>query len=383
MKKLLLFIIAVSFLSCSKEEVRPNLPLSKVTVNTAFNTGSGFNEDVLNSAIQSDSKVITVGGFTVYNGDSLNFIARLNTNGSVDTSFNIGTGFNDATDRIAIQADGKIVDQDNLDKLFMFMNVKVLRGYNDYLFLDNTFGTGFTSGGAECIMVQADGKIILAGGFSSFNGVNASDIIRLNSDGSVDNSFVYGTGFIATHSSIISDGAIQADGKILLAGQFTSYNGVSAKNIIRLNIDGSVDNSFVSGSGFNSQIYTIAVNSSGNIIAGGRFTSYNGAAANRMVALTSTGSINTSFVYGSGLNEVPYDIVYSNDGSVLIGGNFTSYNGSTANRIVKISASGIVDGSVNYGVGFDNMVLSITGNYIGGHFTSFDGVSANYFIAVN
>ncbi len=382
MKKLLLFIIAVSFLSCSKEEVRPNLPLSKVTVNTAFNTGSGFNEDVLNSAIQSDSKVITVGGFTVYNGDSLNFIARLNTNGSVDTSFNIGTGFNDATDRIAIQADGKIIVAGNFTSYNGTSANGIIR-LNTNGSVDNTFGTGFTSGGAECIMVQADGKIILAGGFSSFNGVNASDIIRLNSDGSVDNSFVYGTGFIATHSSIISDGAIQADGKILLAGQFTSYNGVSAKNIIRLNIDGSVDNSFVSGSGFNSQIYTIAVNSSGNIIAGGRFTSYNGAAANRMVALTSTGSINTSFVYGSGLNEVPYDIVYSNDGSVLIGGNFTSYNGSTANRIVKISASGIVDGSVNYGVGFDNMVLSITGNYIGGHFTSFDGVSANYFIAVN
>ena len=84
-----------------------------------------------------------------------------------------------------------------------------------------------------------------------------------------------GTGFNNTINTI----AIQSDGKILVGGSFTSYNGVSANRMIRLNSDGSVDESFDIGIGFNAIVYSIAIQSDGKILVGGLFSSYNGVSA--------------------------------------------------------------------------------------------------------
>ena len=100
-------------------------------------------------------------------------------------------------------------------------------------------GTGFNSD-VYSIAIQADGKIIVGGYFSEYNGVAANGIIRLNSNGSIDTSFVIGTGF----NSLVYSIAIQDDGKILVGGYFSEYNGVSANGIIRLNSDGSRDTLF-------------------------------------------------------------------------------------------------------------------------------------------
>jgi uncharacterized delta-60 repeat protein len=104
--------------------------------------------------------------------------------------------------------------------------------------IDSSFvyGTGFDEG-VNVTKTQSDGKILVGGYFSWYNGTFAKRIIRLNTDGSVDTSFVYGSGFDATVWSI----AIQSDDKILVAGEFMTYNGTSAKKIIRLNSDGSVN----------------------------------------------------------------------------------------------------------------------------------------------
>ena len=110
--------------------------------------------------------------------------------------------------------------------------------------------------------IQSDGKILVGGTFFTYNGVSANRVIRLNSDGSVDNTFVTGTGFNNYVLSIV----IQSDGKILVGGGFTAYNGVSANRIIRLNSDGSIDNTFVTGTGFDNYVYSIAIQSDGKIL---------------------------------------------------------------------------------------------------------------------
>ena len=130
----------------------------------------------------------------------------------------------------------------------------------------------------------------MGGGFDRYNGVNANRIIRLNQDGSVDETFSTGSGF---NSSVISI-QVQSDGKILVGGGFDRYNGVNANRIIRLNQDGSVDETFSTGSGFNTSVISIQVQSDGKILVGGAFDVYDGISVNRIIRLNSDGTTDTT-----------------------------------------------------------------------------------------
>ena len=145
------------------------------------------------------------------------------------------------------------------------------------------YGTGFDNS-VSAINTQSDGKILVGGGFTSYKGTAANRIIRLNSNGSVDNTFVYGTGF----TDIINSIDVQTDGKILVGGGFTTYDGTGANDIIRLNANGSVDNTFVYGTGIDSDVAIITTQPDGKILLGGNFTSYKGTAANQIIRLIST-----------------------------------------------------------------------------------------------
>jgi uncharacterized delta-60 repeat protein len=251
--------------------------------------------------------------------------------------------------------------------------------------IDNTFitGTGFNNP-VNTIAVQSDGKILVGGQFNSYNGVSSNVIIRLNSDGSQDSSFVIGTGFNGNVNSIV----IQSDGKILLGGIFTTYNGVTSTRIIRLNSDGSIDNTFITGTGFNSTVNTISIQSDGKILVGGQFNSYNGVSLNRIIRLNTDGSQDTSFVIGTGFGGIVNSISIQSDGKILVGGQFTSYNGVSLNRIIRLNTDGSQDTSFNIGTGFNNAVNTITIQddgkiLVGGQFTSYNDISSNSIIRLN
>jgi uncharacterized delta-60 repeat protein len=198
--------------------------------------------------------------------------------------------------------------------------------------IDTSFviGTGFNTI-VETIQLQPDGKILVGGQFATYSGVSSNRIIRLNTDGSIDASFVIGSGFNGTIQPI----QLQTDGKILVGGLFTSYSGVSSGRVIRLNTDGSVDTGFVIGTGFNNSVYSIQLQPDSKILIGGTFTSYSGVSRNRIIRLNTDGSIDTSFVIGTGFSGIPY-ISLQSDGKILVGGTFTSYNGSLYNRIIRL-----------------------------------------------
>ena len=90
--------------------------------------------------------------------------------------------------------------------------------------------------------------------------------------GDIAQSYGATPGFNGTVSAI----ATQTDGKILVGGSFTSYKGVTENRIIRLNSDGTKDNSFNTGTGFDATVYTIEIQADGKILVGGNFSSYNG-----------------------------------------------------------------------------------------------------------
>ncbi len=122
------------------------------------------------------------------------------------------------------------------------------------------------------VAIQNDGKILIGGDFLSFNGITAHRIARLNIDGTLDPTFISGIGFDLKVSAI----AMQSDGKIIIGGNFTLYNGTSRKRIARLNTDGSLDATFNIGTGANWEVATVFVQDDGKIIVGGDFWSFNG-----------------------------------------------------------------------------------------------------------
>ena len=300
-----------------------------------FNVGSGTNGMVRGLALQSDGKVIIGGYFTSYDGNSCNFIARLNSDGSYDNTFNIGTGFNNAVRDLVIQPDGKII---------------VVGDYSDYngtpagyivrLNSDGTIDGGFTTGvgfnnSPQTLILQSDLKMVIVGGFNDYNGTSCNGIVRLNSDGTPDTTYITNTGTGFPGGTYDID--IQADGKVIVVGSFNQYNGTFiGNNIVRINTDGTYDATLVTGGGFSTQVNAVKIDSAGKILVGGYYTSYNGYTANRFIRLNSDGSVDTSFNIGNGFNDGVSAITIQSDGKILTGGQFTSFNGTSRVRFARL-----------------------------------------------
>jgi len=353
-------------------------------VDTTFVIGAGFNLSVNGVKVQSDGKILVGGSFTTYSGISANRIIRLNEDGSKDNSFAYGTGFTNIVYIINVQSNGKILVGGTFASYSGISVNRIIRlnsdGSRDDSFVSGT-GPSSTVYGID---IQSNGKILLGGSFITYSGISANCIIRLNEDGSKDNSFVYGTGFNAQ----LTDVKLQSDGKILACGSFSTYSGISANNIIRLLSGGSKDDSFVSGIGFNSTVYSIDIQSDGKILLGGVFTTYSGISANRIIRLNSNGSKDNSFVYGTGFDNQVNSIKVQSDGKILVGGVFSTYDGTSANRIIRLNEDGSRDNSFAYGIGFNsninyNFGIGIQSNndiVVGGQFTLYNNNSYNRII---
>ena len=245
-----------------------------------FNPGTSANGDVSTTAIQADGKIIIGGDFTTYGGVNRTRIARLNTDGTLDATFNPGTG-----------ADAIV----------------------------------YTSA------VQSNGKIIIGGDFSNYNGTGQKYIARLNTDGTLDGTFAIGTGTTGTIWTTL----IQSNGKIIIGGNFTSYNGTARNNIARLNTDGTIDATFNPGSGANSYIRSVSVQSDGKIIIGGAFTLYNTVVRNYVARLLTNGGIDNTFLLSGGADNTIYSTAVQSDGKIIVGGVFSNFNSTASNHIAS------------------------------------------------
>jgi uncharacterized delta-60 repeat protein len=370
----------------------PILRLLNTTTNTIendFDNSIGFNGVPAPLIIQPDGKIIVGGQFSSYKGINANNIIRLNTNGSKDTSFDYGTGFNARIIGMSLQSDGKIIVGGQFSTYKGITDNNLIIRLNPDGSKDTSFDNsiGFIGGSVNTIAIQPDGKILVGGDFSTYKGISANYIIRLNPDGSIDTSFNYGTGFGIFGVSVVSI-AIQPDGQILVGGDFTTYKGVSANRIIRLNPDGSKDLTFNNNIGFNGSVFSIALQPDGKILCGGQFTQYKGVSANRIIRLNPDGSKDTSFDNSVGFNAYVFPIAIQNDGKILCGGLFTSYKGVTENYIIRLNPDGSKDTSFDNSVGFNSIPNSLAiqndGKIIcGGNFSSYKGYTNNGIIKLN
>ena len=350
---------------------------------------NGTNNQVYATASQSNGKIVLGGSFTAFDGLTANRIARLNFDGALDTAFTtaIGNGFNSAVRAIATQSDGKIVVVGDLTAFDVITSNCIARldsnGNLDTDFTTN-IGTGFNST-AYKLAIQADGKIVVGGFFTAFNGTTSNRIARLNSDGTLDTAFTtaIGTGIGGFSVDAI---AIQADQKIVVGGFFTTFNGVTVNRIARLNTDGTLDTTFDTntGTGFSSIVNSLAIQADGKIVAAGQFSTFNGVTVNRIARLNADGTLDTTFDTntGTGTSGIIYSIVLQSDEKIVLGGFFTNFNGTTVARVTRLNANGTLDTAfnTNTGSGASDAVNAISIQpdgkiVVGGDFSTFNGVS--------
>jgi uncharacterized delta-60 repeat protein len=247
-----------------------------------YGLGDGANGGIVSSILQPDGKIIVGGNFYNWNSSGTTRLARVNPDGSTDTSFDSYIGSNNVVNSIALQSNGKILIAGGFTQYGGIGRMRVAR-LNSNGTLDATFnpnaGANYV---ARAVAIQNDGKIIVGGDFNTFGGYNRSGVVRLDTNGAVDATFTVGTG---TSYYPVRKVEIQPDGKILIAGDFYSYNGNSSPHIARLNTDGTLDTSFHVGTGLNGDVYAMELLSDGKIILGGWFGDYNGTTANSMVRI--------------------------------------------------------------------------------------------------
>jgi uncharacterized delta-60 repeat protein len=358
---------------------------------TGFDSSTGMNGNVLALALQSNGQILAGGNFTQVGGTVENSIARLNADGSLDTAFlNGGAGANGAVLALVDQTDDRIL----MSGAFTSVN-GVHRNYVSRLMTDGSLDTSFNPGSGADNTVNAlaetfigTNRVIYVGGaFGSFNSVSSHGLARLNNDGTVDTSFATGTGADGPVNAIAvyPTNSIYA-GKVLFGGAFTHFNGVAFNNFARLNVDGSLDTNFNAnlGLGANSAVHAITIQPDGRVLVGGGFTNFNGTVLNRIVRLNADGTLDTNFTanVGSGVSDTVEGIVLQPDNRIVVVGQFTLDNGVTRNRITRLLPNGAVDPTINFGDGANGdvdavVIQSADGMLvIGGGFSQYDGQPA-------
>jgi len=309
-----------------------------------FDPGSGANAPINAIAIQADGKMIIGGEFTEIDGIQVNRIARLLANGAVDDSFDVGTGIDGSITDIALQDDGKIIVGGNFTMVNGVSQYDMARLNTDGS-LDVSFNSIFGEGGAvNVIALQDDGKIIVGGFFYSIGYPPGDYIVRLNSNGQLDNSFSIGSA-----NAGVLEVALQKNGKMILGGQFTQFNGISYNRIIRLNSNGTIDNEFTS-SGSNSDVLSIEFSEYEKIIVGGGFTDFNNATKNSIARLDNNGDLDSEFI-GDCPDCAIQSILIQKDGKIIIGGYFGLFEDSDdAYYLSRLSNDGTLDNGFYQGI---------------------------------
>lgn len=206
--------------------------------------------------------------------------------------------------------------------------------------LDPSLGLNFLDGGQiNAIEVQSDGKVIVAGSFQIANQTRR-DVIRLNTDSTIDTTFNAGTALAANGGSILTV-KIQPDGKILIGGTLNNFNGNFVPRLIRLNSDGSVDQTFALTGLDVTFVHDVDLQSSGKVL----ISAMNNIGTSFIARFSTTGAWDDTFVFpffgGSG-----FTIDVTSGDKVFLGGVFNYTVGSSQGRnLARLGVDGALDNS--------------------------------------
>lgn len=346
-----------------------------------FAPGSGAAGGIVETvAAQPDGKILVSGNFTSINETPQAFIARLHPDGSVDSSFQAHPGY--WVRHFVLQEDGKIVIGGFFTQVQGIARNRVAR-LNPDGSLDLSFDPGT---GAETKIVpgddkdpfvfflalQPDGKILITGNFLTFNGAPRSGIARLNPDGSLDTTFEVGAGFDSWGRFLL----LLPNDQILATGWLTRYNNQPFNRMVRLNSDGSADPGFRPFFGDKTAIYGAALLPDGQLIAVGHSLNEQGLFRQEMARLNPDGSFDST--YPAFANEKIESVYLQADGKLILGGYFSRVNGVPRSGLARLNPDGTLDET--FRADTDNFVWTVAGQPDGrvlicGGFLTVDGVS--------
>jgi uncharacterized delta-60 repeat protein len=374
------------------------------TLDVAFDPGA--NNTVFSLAVQTDGKILVGGTFTTLGGGGTgtiarNRIARLNADGTLDSTFDPGS--NAIVSALAVQTDGKILVGGGFTTLGGGGAGMSTRNRIGRLNPDGSLDFSFDPGANSSVLalaIQPDGKILVGGTFAMLGGGGTgttarSHIGRLNANGSIEATFNPGA-----NSDVLAF-ALQPDGKIVVGGRFTALGGggtTPRSDIGRLNADGSLDTSFDPGA--SGDVFALVAQADGKIVAGGLFTTLGGGGTG-VTERTRIGRLNPDGTIDAGFDPIANSSVLAlavqPDGKVLAGGNFTALNPNnsgnlTRNRIARLEIDGRLDRTLNANLictpgcfaSINATAVQPDGKIlIGGYFQSVLGVTRNNLARLN
>lgn len=315
--------------------------------------------------------------------------------GSIDTSFHVGSGFNilALTDyglkALAIQPDRKIIVSGTFTSYNGTEYQQLIRiDTNGVIDSSYSIGAGF-NGNITTVHMLKDTTLLVAGSFTTFNSTNVKGLIKLNKNGTLNTSFNPLDSNISLVKAIAVD---TANGKIYIGGNFTSVGNTPKKHIARLFSDGTLDNTFNVGAGFThityaqAPVYTLKVQPDGNLLVGGDFDFYQGETASKLCRLLPSGTLDATFY--TMFNGIVNSVDLMNDGKIIVGGEFTSAMFNPFSKIVSLNTDGTVNTSFNIGTGISGevYVVKVTPNnkiLVGGSFNFFDNVQTMALVQLN
>jgi uncharacterized delta-60 repeat protein len=316
-------------------------------------------DDVWHAQTLPNGKILISGSFAFIGpaGSTISRsrIARLNADGSPDTGFRNITEISASTIYdLDVQTDGKIVFGGSLSYQ-SFTKQGLARVDADGNF-DDTYDPqiGGVVGTIYTVSMQPDNKAIIGGNFNSLRGISKFSFARINPDGSQDIAPKdLSLGSSTSQYGWLRSIAVQPDGKILVGGYFESAGGRRRRGVARLNTDGTIDNSFADPgitNFFYTSISALVVQPDGKILVGGDFDQVNGQTRRHIIRLNPDGTLDAGFA--PDVSDVVYSIALQPDGKILIGGFFYQVNGQDRSRLARLNSDGSLDTAFNRGTDF-------------------------------
>lgn len=312
------------------------------------------NRPIHTLVIQPDGRLLCAGDFGTNSQ-----LLRLNADGSLDTTFASSLWPSLGTARqILLQTDGRIVVGIGAyitDVYRITISRLNTDGSTDGTFIPAVLRS-YGSLVLQSLVQQTNNQLVLGGVFSSINGVSRSALARLNADGTLDISFnpQFSPAISWTGQASIYAMALQPDNRLLIAGSFSSVNGISRGSLARLDADGSLDTSFEFKGTNNSELYAVALQPDGRVLVGGGRLVVLPVPRYGLARLFSDGSLDTSFRYdfeGSVANR----ILICSDDTAYISGALGAINGLNIGRLGRV----LLDSAALVGVQFSQAEVRV------------------------
>lgn len=294
-----------------------------------------------------------------YSNPTQRFLNRLNANGTLDTTWAPPSSArpNASVYAIAPYSDGRVAAGGIFTQLGTTAgNASGLARYANNGALQAAPGGGFRQAATVYAAVPAPGdRWVIGGDFTHLNGTARNRIARIHASGAVDPSFDPGTGCDRPVMAL----ALEGDGSVLLAGPFTSCNGEEAAGVARLDSTGVLDPDFARDPRIQGDIAVIRIQADGRIVFGGAFSTFFGGTRNSVARVHPGGLLDESFDLGAGQSGPVRSLALQRDGAVVVGGSFTQLNATARGAAARLGPTGVMDPAFNNGVGFDSAVNAV------------------------